>query len=91
MAPKTPMAAYTRASETRGQEIPYEQKFAHLIEICKTAKAEGVRGIVVTWPWILGDSYEEVMESLSRIAAAELSLHVVQPEENNTDRSPSLN
>jgi hypothetical protein len=33
--------------------------------------------MVVAYPWALGDNYEELIESLSRVADAGLSLHIV--------------
>jgi len=71
-------ATYKRAPETRGKNTPYGQKFANLIKLCEKAKAEGVENIVVTWPWVIGDTYEEVIESLSRISDAGLILHIVE-------------
>ncbi len=70
-------ATYCRAPETRGKDIPYEQKFANLIKLCRMAKKDGIRNVVVSWPWVIGDTYEEVIESLSRIADAGLVLHIV--------------
>ena len=49
-------AAYERAPETRNKAIPYEEKFANLIKLCETAKEEGIGNIVVTWPWVIGDT-----------------------------------
>jgi hypothetical protein len=48
----------------------YEEKFAGLIRLCNKAKSEGVDRIIIAWPDILGDTYDEVIESLSRIADA---------------------
>ena len=58
----------------------YETKFADFIRICRDAKRSGLKEIVVAHPSVIGDSYEEVIESLSRLAAAGLRLAVVQPE-----------
>jgi len=70
--------AYKRAPETRGENAPYDQKFSNLIKLCEKAKAKGIRNIIVTWPWVIGDTYEEVIESLSRISYAGLILHIVE-------------
>ena len=45
---------------------------------CAETKDKGVREIVVADPWVLGDNYEELVESLSRLALADagLSLHI---------------
>jgi dihydrodipicolinate synthase/N-acetylneuraminate lyase len=55
----------------------YERKFADFIRLCAEAKANGTSQVVVAYPWVLGDNYEEVIESLSRLADAGLSLNVV--------------
>ncbi|MGA2279110.1 MAG: hypothetical protein ABSG80_02260 [Verrucomicrobiota bacterium] len=54
----------------------YEKKFAGFIRLCMEAKANGVSRVMIAYPWVIGDNYEEVMESLSRLADAGLSLHI---------------
>lgn len=54
----------------------YEKKFADFIKLCAETKAKGIGEIVVGYPWVLGDNYEELVESLSRLADAGLSLHI---------------
>ncbi len=61
--------------------IEYTAKFEGLIRLCAEAKAQGLGRVVVANPKVLGDSYEEVIESLSRISDANLSLEIA-------DRSP---
>lgn len=75
---KTEQAAhYARDPETRGKDAPYEEKFGNLIKLCKTAKATGVRIVIIAFPWVLGDTYEEVIESLTRLSEAGLAIHIV--------------
>jgi hypothetical protein len=78
MAKAKQAATYKRAPESRGKNVPYEQKFAGLIKLCEKAKAEGVENVIVTWPWVIGDNYDEIIESLSRISDAGLILHIVE-------------
>jgi hypothetical protein len=80
-------AAYTRGPETRGQDLAYEQKFSNLVKACTEAKGQGIQGIVVRWPWIIGDTYEEIIKSLSVIADAGLVLHVVESEPPSVSRN----
>ena len=54
----------------------YETKFADLIRLCKETKAKGIPNIVVGFPSALGDNYEEVIESLSRLADSGLTLNI---------------
>jgi dihydrodipicolinate synthase/N-acetylneuraminate lyase len=55
----------------------YEAKFENFIKLCMTAKAKGASEVIVTTPGVIGDTYDEVIESLSRLADAGLSLHIV--------------
>ncbi|MBE0541921.1 MAG: hypothetical protein IH623_11085 [Verrucomicrobia bacterium] len=59
-------------------EMPwdYEQKFADFIRLCKEAKSKRVGHVIVARPSEIGDTYEEVMESSSRLADAGLALHI---------------
>jgi hypothetical protein len=72
--------AYARAPETRNQRAPYEQKFAGLIQTIAQAKAAGASYLFITQPWVIGDTYEEVIESLSRLAGTQIALQIVRPE-----------
>ena len=61
--------------------LGYEMKFADFIRMCAELKAKGVTQMVVAYPWALGDTYEELIESLSRVADAGLSLLIVAPKD----------
>ena len=54
----------------------YERKFADFIRMCADLKAQGITQVVVASPSALGDTYEELIESLSRLADAGLSLGI---------------
>ena len=54
----------------------YERKFANFIQMCKGAKSKGIPTVIVQYPWVLGDNYEEIIESLSRLADAGLALMI---------------
>jgi len=56
----------------------YEAKFENFIKLCSTAKAKGATEVIVATPWVIGDTYDEVIESLSRLADAALALHIVK-------------
>ena len=73
---KRNIAAFTRAPQTRNQVMPYAQKFSGLIKLCNSAKFDRIQNVMVACPWVIGDTYEELIESLSRIAEAELALIV---------------
>ena len=55
----------------------YETKFASFIGMCAEAKAKGLEGVVIHHPQVLGDNYDEMVESLNRLADAELHLAIV--------------
>ncbi|PZP64195.1 MAG: hypothetical protein DI597_00850 [Pseudoxanthomonas spadix] len=54
----------------------YAQKFAGFLDLCVEAKRQGIEAVVVSHPSVLGDTYAELIESLSRLADAGLSLHI---------------
>jgi hypothetical protein len=54
----------------------YEKKSTGFIKLCADTKAQGISEILVSDPWVLGDNYDELVESLSRLADAGLSLHI---------------
>jgi dihydrodipicolinate synthase/N-acetylneuraminate lyase len=56
----------------------YEQKFENFINMCATAKTKGATEVIVAAPWVIGDTYDEVIESLSRLADAGLALHIAK-------------
>lgn len=55
----------------------YDEKFASFIQMCAEAKNQGVDAVVVSHPSVLGDTYAELIESLSRLAEAGLALSIV--------------
>ncbi len=68
-----------RSPATYSPPDGYKKKFANFIEMCDTVKASGAKVLAVAHPWVLGDDYEELIESLSRISAAELILVIAEP------------
>jgi hypothetical protein len=57
----------------------YEEKFAAFIRLCKDSKANGIKDIIVASPEVIGDTEEETNESLTRLEAAGLTLHIAAP------------
>jgi dihydrodipicolinate synthase/N-acetylneuraminate lyase len=58
-----------------------KEKFADFIRLCSEAKAKGATQVSVACPWVLGDTYEEMIESLARLADAGLLLHIAARED----------
>jgi hypothetical protein len=56
----------------------YEHKFADFIKLCEEAKSRRIGHVIIAKPLEIGDTYEEVMESLSRLADAGLALHIAR-------------
>lgn len=54
----------------------YEKKFADFINLCEKAKTDGIGQVIVAAPWVIGDNYDEIIESLSRLSDAKLALLV---------------
>lgn len=59
----------------------YDEKFAGLVRLCESEKARGADFLMVTHPQVLGDTYEELVESLNRIADAKLKLFIAPKSE----------
>ncbi len=58
---------------------PYEKKFADFIRMCEEAKSQGADTVVVPHLGVLGDDHGELIESLDRLARAELKLKIAGP------------
>lgn len=54
----------------------YESKYAEFIRLCAVTKANNIGHVIIAEPRVLGDTYDEIIESLSRLAEAGLALHV---------------
>ena len=78
MKGKSKVVAYTRDPKTRNMVAPYESKFAEWIKMITQADAIGVDAIVIAEPWVIGDNYEEITESLSRLGGTSLVLEIAQ-------------
>ena len=59
---------------------PYEKKFADFIRMCKEARSSGTDVVVIAHPHVIGDNYEEIVESLKTLARADLKLAIAGPE-----------
>ncbi len=62
-------------------EERYEEKFQGFIKAVAEARRQGAETVVVQRPEVLGDTHEEIVESLNRLAEAGLTLTVVPPSE----------
>ena len=62
----------------------YETKFADFIRLCRESKKSGVKQVVVANPSVIGDTHDEIIESLSRLAEAGLSLSIATAESRGT-------
>jgi DNA-binding MarR family transcriptional regulator len=64
----------------------YEEKFQDFIKVIAEARRQGTPTVVVQRPEVLGDTHEELIESLNRLAEAGLTLTVVPPSERTAPR-----
>ena len=63
-----------RSMSKKKANTPYESKFADFIAMCNDPKIDLV---LVHHAQALGDTYEEVIESLNRLANAEKKLQIL--------------
>lgn len=54
----------------------YEKKFASFITMCQKAKKDNIPTVIISHPQVVGDTYEEIIESLACLAEAGLSLQI---------------
>lgn len=54
----------------------YQIKFAEFIRLCEETRKNRIDHVLIAQPWVLGDTYDEVIESLSRLAESGLALHI---------------
>jgi hypothetical protein len=59
----------------------YEAKFPEFIRMIKETALTGATAVCVHDPETLGGGYDELVESLNRLSAAGLALHIVPPNE----------
>jgi Mrp family chromosome partitioning ATPase len=55
----------------------YETKFAGFLRMCDEAKNGNLDVVMIHHPQVLGDTYAEMVESLNRLADANLSLTII--------------
>ena len=82
---KTKVVAYTRDPQTRNTIAPYETKFAEWIKVVAEANATDVKAVLIAEPWVIGDTYEEIVESLSRLGGTSLALQIAQRKASASD------
>jgi hypothetical protein len=56
--------------------LPYEQKFAGLYGLCEQAASGEFDAVIIAYPEVLGDTYEEMIISLSLLANAGLLVRI---------------
>jgi hypothetical protein len=76
MAKKAKAIPYTRDREAN-KDGPYTIKFAAFIKAITRAKTLDCDTILITEPWAIGDTYQEITESLSRLAGTGIGLQIV--------------
>jgi hypothetical protein len=57
---------------------PYEKKFSGLLRMCEEAKRGDFEIVIVAKPEVLGDSYDELIESLRHCAKAGLLVAIAE-------------
>ena len=72
--------SFAKESEFMSHRTPsdYATKFKGFIQLC--AETIPNDAVVVASPSVLGDTYDELIESLSRLAKAKLALRIVEPQ-----------
>jgi hypothetical protein len=65
---------------TRNQHLPCEEKFAGLLKTIAENTGSEIHCMIISEPWMIGDTHEEIIESVSRQAGSNLGLRIVRRE-----------
>ena len=76
MAKKKKVIPFVRDRKVNAN-APYPEKFADFLKTIEQAKATGCEAIIIAEPWVIGDTYDEIMESLARLSGTGISLEIV--------------
>ena len=76
MAKEQKIFTYTR-DRAANKDAPYAIKFASFIQAINDGKATGCTTILIMEPWVIGDTYEEITQSLSHLSGTGIGLQVV--------------
>ncbi len=79
MKEKREAIAYVRDPKTRNYPLAYEQKFSGFLKAITEGTNRPGASILIAEPWVIGDNYEEIVESLSRLAGTDVPLLIVNP------------
>ena len=64
--------------------MSYEEKFREFLAAIQHAKLNNADRVLVPSPETLGDTYEELIESLDRLSVADLLLQILPPDERSS-------
>lgn len=78
-SPNMKAAQYTRDVEAT-RSSPYEEKFGGFIRLCEEATSGQFQVVIVAFPEVLGDNYEELVRNLGYAAQAGLLMAVAGTE-----------
>ena len=67
--------AYYRDLEATGS-LPYHEKFAGLVQLCEQARTGEFQIVVVAFPQVLGDDYDELVRNIGMCAEAGLLIAI---------------
>jgi hypothetical protein len=76
MAQNLKAMPFVRERDVLTKDAPYATKFADFITKVAQAKATGCDCILIAEPWVIGDTYDEIIESLSHLAGTEIFLSI---------------
>lgn len=76
MANNQKVFTYVRDREAN-KGTPYATKFASFVQAVTDAKATGCTTILIMEPWVIGETYEEITESLAHLSGTGIGLQIV--------------
>ena len=72
---KMQAASYARDLKAT-RDLPYHEKFSDLVRLCEQARTGKYQIVIVAFPEVLGDDYDELVRNIAMCAEAGLLIAV---------------
>ena len=60
------------------RNLPYREKFSTFMQLCEDAKSGSFVAVLVAFPEVLGDTYDELVANLCRASEAGLTIVIAE-------------
>ena len=60
------------------RNLPYREKFSTFMQLCEDGNRGGFEAVLVAFPEVLGDTYDELIANLCRASEAGLNIVIAE-------------